>query len=731
MVGHVLHLLAWPTAVVCATLTLTLLVVRAWDLDLRVPFRYSDDGNFYLLVVKSVLDHGWYLQNPDLGAPFGQETYDFPLGADNLNIFLIKALGLFTTDPAVVTNLFFLLTFVLVALSAHFVFRRFALSPPVCLVCALLFAFLPYHMLRGPGHLFLSSYFAVPIGVFLVLSVLGGDELFARRQGRTGLQACFSRRTLVTLGLCAVVASTGIYYAVFTLALLVITGIVAAAARRKWTPLAVTGALVSAILVVLIFNLSPSILYRLEHGPNPIVSARSPSETEYYSINLARLLIPLPSHRFDPAARLGERYAASSPLPAAGEGTGYIGAVPALGFLGLLAVLLVTSVGSRRLPPERVRHTAVAAVACFLIGTTGGLATVYAYLVNPELHGAGRISLFVAFLSLFAVAMLLDRVRGWLGDFRHGALGFGALLAGVLLLGLYDETPNPYSDRKPLIEAEWKSDKAFVEDIEDRLPKGAMVFQLPYVSFPHDGSVVGSLVEYDEARGYLHSNDLRWSYGAMNERPEEWQDELVARPLPQAARGLAAAGFAGIYVDRRGYSDGGQQLERDLREITGAQPLTSPNGRLSFFDLRPLAASLRYRASPVEIQRLKQSTLHPVGVEWGTGFWPAESGNGRTWRWADRAAVITLNNPVNAPRRVQIKAGLATGYSEPAWVTASLPGGQVVRLRVSRTERPLRLSTRLQPGRNELRFRTDARRIQPGPGDTRSLYFVLFDPEIE
>jgi hypothetical protein len=727
---HLLRLLTWPAAVVGASLSLTLLTLRAWELDLRIPFRYSEDGGFYLLVVKSILDHGWYLRNPDLGAPFGQKTYDFPLGADNLNVLLIKGLGLFTSDPAVVTNLFFLLTFVLIALSAFLVFGRLGVSRPVALVCALLFTFLPYHMLRGPGHLFLSSYFAVPIGLFLALSVLGNDQLFMRRDGVARWRARVNGRALAIVGLCAVVASTGIYYAVFTLALVIVAGVLAAGVRRQWEPFGATVVIASVILVVLVINLSPSIVYRLKHGPNPIVSARNPNETEYYSINPARLLIPLPSHRFDPAARLGERYAATSPLPAAGEGTGYIGAVAGLGFVGLLSILLISAVGNRSRAPERVRHAAVVAAVCLLIGTTGGLATIYAYLINPELHGAGRISLFIAFLSLFAVGVLLDRLWAWL-DFRHGTLVFVVILAGVLLFGVYDETPNPYSDRKPIIAAEWKSDKSFVQEIEELLPEGAMVFQLPHVSFPHDGSVVGDLGEYDQARAYVNSDELRWSYGAMNERPEEWQDELAASPLPEAVRRLAATGFGGIYIDRRGYGDNGQHVEGVLRQVLASRPLVSPNGRLSFFDLRPFAASLRRKEGSAQIKRLRESTLYPVAIEWATGFSPPESGNGRSWRWADWLAVVILANPSDTPRKVQISGSVATGYPEPAWLTASLPDGEVVRVNVSSMERPFRLATTLQPGRNELRFITNARRVQPAPGDTRSLYFVLFEPRIE
>ena len=47
---------------------------------------------------------------------------------------------------------------------------------------------------------------------------------------------------------------------------------------------------------------------------------------------------------------------------------------------------------------------------------------------------------------------------------------------------------------------------------------GAMVFQLPYRRFP-ETQPLARMADYDLMRGYLHSDDLRWSYGFMKGRP--------------------------------------------------------------------------------------------------------------------------------------------------------------------------------------------------------------------
>ena len=127
-------------------------------------------------------------------------------------------------DPIVALNLFYLLTFPLAALTAFLVLRRLGVGTPGAFAASVLFALLPYHFLRGEDHLFLAAYWAVPLGAFLVLSVLADTPLV------TPLR---SRRTLAILAACVIVGSAAVYYAAFTLVLLAVGAVVSAAARRR------------------------------------------------------------------------------------------------------------------------------------------------------------------------------------------------------------------------------------------------------------------------------------------------------------------------------------------------------------------------------------------------------------------------------------------------------------------------------------------------------------------
>ena len=139
------------------------------------------------MLVKGIADHGWYSSNPSLGAPFGQQLVDYPQGADSLNLLQIRVLALFSSNPGVLINLFFLGTFGLCAFTAHLVLRVLGISALSSGPCTILFSLLAaYHFFRGESHLFLSAYYAVPLTAYLFLRVLGGGSAVCSQALRMG-----------------------------------------------------------------------------------------------------------------------------------------------------------------------------------------------------------------------------------------------------------------------------------------------------------------------------------------------------------------------------------------------------------------------------------------------------------------------------------------------------------------------------------------------------------------
>jgi hypothetical protein len=683
-----------------AALVLACLGLKVWRGDVHVPFAYLEETQYYLMLAKGMEDHGGYFENPSLGAPFGQELYDYAVGTDRLNLDLLRLLGLVFGSPAAAVNVFFLLTFPLAAAAAYGVFRLLGVARAAAVVSALLFALLPYHFERGEGNLFLTAYWVVPLGAYLVLATLGGDALFRRRDGTTGLRAYASRRTLLTVLFCAAVASTGVYYAAFT-ALLLAGATVVALVARLGRAVVLSGMAALAVLVgVVLVHLGPSIAYRSTNGANE-GSERHWRESELYALKLADLVFPIDLHRLEPFARFTAEYKAATTIRSEPMA---LGPVAAAGFLALLVVALVALVG----PSARARlgvlgHAGAANLLAVLIGTLGGVSTVIALLVTPQLRGWNRISIFIAFFSLLAVAVALGALGRKLGPRPLRRVAFGAALAALLAFGLYNQITYVHVPPYELA-GSYAQDRTFVREIERRLPPRAAVFQLPYLGFPETGRRV-DLYENDLLRGYLHSEDLRWSFGATRGRPEDWADDLVGMPTVTVVDAATAAGFAGLYVDRFGYPDRAAALEGEIRGRLGSEPLVSQSGRHSFFDLRAYRQRLEAARPAATLAAFRRAALYPFGYK-RSGFIRLEPTGGAWVAWARRATPeLRIVNPTNVSRTAVFEATLDRVGGPPAEVIVAFPGAAPA---TYRTPAPLRRELSLPPGETIIRFRTAA-----------------------
>ncbi len=642
-------LLVAIVSVLCAAWALQL-----WRADIAIPLRYTpvDDTKFYLMLVKGIADHGWYLSNPSLGAPFGQKLVEYPQGGDDLSLLAVRGLALFSSNPAVIVNLFFLLTFALVAVTSHLVLRSLGICAAAAGLVSVLFSLLTYHFFRGESHLLLSAYYAVPLAAYLFLKLLDGAPLFARRaRARWRWTAWLSRRTLTTLAICAVVGSDNLYYATFAVVMLLAASIIMLAIRRGRSALAGL-ALVALVSFAVGANLSPSLVHRARHGGDALLE-RSAAFTEIsdegFSLRLADLLLPQPDSPIAPLRALATKYdriIAPGYCEACYASPGTMGTV---GLLWLLLCALGVLVGAggwfaaRRL----ARHASVGVIVALAVGFVGGLANLIEVFVTADIRAWNRISVFIAFLSLLGVALLLERLLEWLGP-RHGGRALAGLtLVGVLAFGVYDQTGAAFVPPYAATARQWRSDARFVAEIERRLPRGAGVMQLPYVPFPegYPETPVGEAVatystKYELLRGYLHSWTLRWSYGAMKGTPADWPAGLAGEPLPYVVAAAAASGFDGLWVDPAGFDAGkAEQLRTALEALLDTPPLVSPQRDLWLFDLRPYLARLRGSAEAPRLSLLREATLHP--------FTASCAGNG-----------LVLFNPYDAMRTVTLTVHL-------------------------------------------------------------------------
>jgi len=623
---------AWVAPAVASAVVLSLcvialvLVMQLWRADLRIPLGGDfnqpivvHDLYLELMAAKSVCDDGWILRNPYLGMPFGMQYYDVPAQQDNLDMGAIKLLSVFAHDPALLLNLYFLLTFPLTALTSLLVLRTFKMSYPSAVTASILFTFLPYHFLRGEGHINLAAYWPIPLAVMVMLWVWLQESDPA--QGAAG--AGWTRgQAAAAVMVAALLGSAFAYYFVFTCFLLWVAAIGGSVRTRSWRPLRLGFAFSGVILLSVVANVSPSLMYTWRHGANAQAVVRVANEAEIYSLKISRLLLPVTRHRLPFLAQLKDLYnrttnsahnvpnnvpggANREPVDESDAQT--LGAIAGLGFLYLLGSLLWT-----RKPRELVRALAMLTFSALLLGTVGGFGTIFNFVVTAQIRCYNRISIFIAFFSLFAVALLLDdlapALERWLGRAGGRSL-WHALLVLALILGLLDQTIPQFVPPYQKLKAEYLNDANFVAEVERSLPPGAMIFQLPYAPFPEAGWI-NRMGGWDLLKGYLHSKTLRWSFGTMTGRPEAgWGDQFDRESLPEAAEVLAFAGFKGIYIDRYGFKDNGAELESQLRQLSGNKPMVSRDNRLAFFNLTNFAESLRAKYTPEEWQAKRKAAL--------------------------------------------------------------------------------------------------------------------------
>lgn len=675
---------------------------KIWRADLRVPFFYSGDSLFYTMFVRGTIDNGWYWQNFAIGAPGGLKMYDFP-GLDNSVAVLVLLCSIFTRNAMLVLNLLYLLSFPLTTIATLYVLRQFKLSFAPALLCSLLYTFLPYHFMRNETHFLLSFYYVVPLAVLVVLWV-SGEELKTR-----------SKRFVVAVAICVLLGASGIYYPFFFCFLLLIGGVAGSLKFQKLKPLALALVFVGITCASIGINLSPSIIYKYRHGDVGVVK-RSAGEAERYGLRISQLLLPVTSHRIERLLQIKSLHNESTLVTE--NDTASLGIIGSIGFLGLLAQLLYR----KELVPgsNGVLHDlSMLNIFSVLLGIIGGFGFLFAVLVTNSIRSFNRISTYIAFFSLMAVGIGLEYLHQRL---IKGRVIFCALIAVLVIAGFYDQTIPGYVPDYRGTKTEFLSDAGFVNSIESSVSPGAMIFQLPYVPFPENPGV-HKMHDYDHFRGYLHSKNLRWSYGTIKNREADRAQQLVAAlPTEDFVKALSFGGFSGIYLDRYGYEDGGAAKEAELANVLHAGPLVSANGRLVFFNLTDYTARLREKYPETEWKTKRETSFYPVLLDWKGGFSGLEESPGKTWRWCSSEGELHFNNTSPRSRVLSLEMSFAAGNREPSEMVIS--GLISEQLKVGWELVTISKTVTVPPGESVITFRSNGKRAD-APGDPRYLVFRI------
>jgi hypothetical protein len=155
----------------------------------------------------------------------------------------------------------------------------------------------------------------------------------------------------------------------------------------------------------------------------------------------------------------------------------------------------------------------------------------------------------------------------------------------------------------------------------------------------------------------------------------------------------------------------------ELRQLLGAPPMNSTDGRFAFFDLRRYATGLEAARPAVEMQRLRIALLHPLEDTWGAGFYGPEPNSSRWARPTARAEVV---NPSARPREAVFDAIVQTLAKGSYLLTVKGPGGFSKTVPISSAPRVVEVELPLPPGTSRITFASTAP-VTLAPGDVRLL----------
>ena len=559
------------TAVLCVLLYTAL---QLWRFDFHVQFNYLGDSLWYAVLTKSIVQNGWTYVVPQLSAPYGLAAAAFP-SMTNFDWLVMKILAVFIADPAVVFNVFWLLTILLTGWTCLFSLRILGVPSWLAALSGVLYACLPFTWMRSTSHLSLVFYSVPLLCAFAVYLARGPvppwTDATYRRAGLLGA---------------LVQGFDYVYFSWFAVLLFALAGVLGYASLRRRDLATWAGVAIGVIGLAAALNLAPSFYAWKKHG-KPDIGYKTAAEAEIYGLKIRHLLLP---HHDNPVPPL--RWWAALDRKAAfpnenENGTARLGLFGALGFLLVLRVSLRS--GSRgEADAETIRTVAALNLAVLLITTVGGFGAIINTVTVPDIRGYNRFSVFIAFFAIAGLSLwLAGRIRHARGMLQAVIIGLVVAVAGF---SVYDQVLDAQAITDP-----YDRDKGIAADVDAVVGRMATVFEdntavfeYPITDFPADFNR-GRMLAYDHSLPYLRSDHFRWSWPSLTPRHIAWSRFIASLQGGNAVRALAAAGFGAVWIDRYGYRDNGAAISAAVASGGGVQVLAGASKRYAVFDIRGVA----------------------------------------------------------------------------------------------------------------------------------------------
>lgn len=661
---------------------------RLWEFDIRVPFSYIGNDDFvYATVAKNAINGSWtQFYNPDLGAPYGQELYSFPM-IWTFYFYFCKICSLFTSNYAIVMNLYYFFTYFISVITFMYFCKRVNIGANFAFIGGMCFSFTQYHLYRGISHITATSYFSVPL-VLLLCYYISTD--YYEKRGHTKF------KRIEAIIMCFLIASTDMFYTYFGCFVILLTGFIVLI-RKKYKAALYSFCIISLLIIMSALFLSPSIFHILKDSASHSVVNRSTYGAFQYGLVIESLFMPgfgsknllsFITNIFyaDPASKLmgGENF------------YNYLGIIGLVGFGLEFFVLLIPSREGKNML-TKVKFISVINIFLILLCTSGGIGFIIALLITNKVRTYTRVFVYILFLSIISSMLLLEYVCDKYNVKRNFKT---VLLSSILIISLFDTSSwslnggdGKLLDYKTTM-IKFNNDKEFFSKIQRLNTPGNMILTLPHVQGLENWVNGEGNCNY-LFKGFLLTDNLKWSYGALEgtRAYEEIKKNIDVDPIVAIVPNAINMGYVGIYIDTT-------MLEEDsvlipsLESFLGEPDVIDGTGTLFYYDLSGKSKI---------VDEMNKSFLY--AISFGNGFYSLEKNENHEWRWAKNVANLYIHN--NAQEKSAIIKLKASAIANDSNVIISINGDEHI-FNISMENKDIYFEANLVSGINTVQIKSSA-----------------------
>jgi phosphoglycerol transferase len=541
-----------------------------FQLNLEIPIR--DKGSDFLPIyfqIKCLIKRECFpffgIESERLGFPFGADWNDYPMN-HSLFYSIIYFLGFFTDSWARVFNIYWLLTYVLTSISFFLVSIMIGIPKRMSFILSLIYSFLPHHHYRM-GHIWLASYFMVPFQIYFLYNYSRKNPPFIKENSNWSQ---FLVSNIYNFSILILSSWSGVYYVFFFSFLLLM---ISTFYTFQFKDLKYTISMIYSLIISffgLLLDSIPTITKNLSFGSNNLGFWRHFSESETYGLKLTHLLLPHPMHRLNTLKHFTNQYNSGAPLISENH-------TISLGIIGVLG-LIISIFYSIGFGNSKIKFFGIGNLLAIFLSTIGGIGTLIAFFLLPEIRAYNRIVVFIMCFSLLSLGLFLNLILS-----RSSRILTNLILIFLLLLGLFDETSDDMKFIQNIESA--NHERIFYSKLEEMARNNA-IFQLPTVDFP-DGTSYNQLGEYESLRPYLFTESPKFSYGNVLGRfPNAFlQNMSYDIENPEVFKKLQYLDFSFILLNKKGYSDGGDNISKILVKNCQSPVLVSNDNSLELYQL--------------------------------------------------------------------------------------------------------------------------------------------------